>query len=301
MLLERRHQMKHLQPCTSVYLRIVPLSDEALAKSTELVRASWGRLLHESVRPSFLNLITTLAETKWVSLRTIIKEKSEISIGDFPMLCAAVYDKSSYEELLETIFSTLSQNPIPGMFTCVLDMAKRLATKSPETVPHLVEQFIVLASKIKDPFPEVVASYGETLQAMGLLLEKDTRHRFAEKVVDMGQLLEMFCLLVIQSQDIDLMERCMKMLSSNEHYSYLLFTGIANHIEDLQRLQTLKKDVKSVDVDCAIAKGLLLLGKKEGVEMVKGVSFLQIAHIHSNLINNGSQNSFCYFTFAIRE
>ncbi|CAJ0591728.1 unnamed protein product [Cylicocyclus nassatus] len=267
-----------LHTCASVYLKIVPLSEETLSRSIELVRASWGRLLQDSAKASYLNLITTLAQTKWESLQSIIAEKPEISVGDFPMLCAAVHDKSSYEELLKRLLSALSQNASPEMFASVLDMAKRLTVKAPNMVPHLVEQFIALASKIKDPSREVVTSYGETLQAMGLLLDKDTRHRFAEKVVDMGQLMDMFCLIVIQSQNVDLMERCLKNLATNEHCLYLLFTGIANHIDDLQRLQTVKNSIPKFDVDCAIAKGLLLRGKKEGVKLVNEL-FDRLCHV----------------------
>ncbi|ETN68248.1 hypothetical protein NECAME_15934 [Necator americanus] len=64
------------------------------------------------------------------------------------------------------------------------------------------------------------------------------------------------------------MERCLGSSHCDEHCAYLLCVGIANHLEDMEQLKLLKKDIR-YEVDCAIAKGLLLSGKREGVEMVQ--------------------------------
>lgn len=50
---------------------------------------------------------------------------------------------------------------------------------------------------------DIIAAYAETLQSLGLLQDRDGRLEFANKVVDLttsSQLLDMFCLFVIQSQ-----------------------------------------------------------------------------------------------------
>ncbi|KAL6740866.1 hypothetical protein Aduo_014176 [Ancylostoma duodenale] len=83
-----------------------------------------------------------------------------------------------------------------------------------------------------------------------------------------SQMLDMFCLFLIQSQDVSIMERCLKFTFCSERSAYLLCVGIANHTEDLEKLQTVRKEIK-YDVECGLAKGLLLRGREEGIEMVK--------------------------------
>ncbi|KIH69641.1 hypothetical protein ANCDUO_00017 [Ancylostoma duodenale] len=198
-----------LHSCAVVYLKLEPLSDDILERSIDMVRGSWNALMVESVRASYLCLVTTLAETKWESLQDVISEKTtNQKPQDFPMLCAAIHDELSYKELSERLLPILAN----------------------------------LALKVQSPGDDVIRAYAEVLQSLGLLLDGDTRLSFVNKLMDLttsSQMLDMFCLFLIQSQDVSIMERCLKFTFCSERSAYLLCVGIANHTEDLEKLQTL--------------------------------------------------------------
>ncbi|KAK6754078.1 hypothetical protein RB195_013218 [Necator americanus] len=258
--------------CLTVYLRITPISDDIQKKSQDLIKFSWNTLMAGTVKTSYLRLITAVAETDWESMRSIISEKAgRCKQQDFPMLCAAVHDEISFSELSENIFSTLAQYPCPELFEYFLTMATRLAEKSPKLVSNLVHQYLALSVEIKSVSEDIVTAYAETLQSLGLLLDGDSRLELVNEAmasVKSSEQLDMICLFVVQSQNVHVMERCLGSSHCDEHCAYLLCVGIANHLEDMEQLKLLKKDIK-YEVDCAIAKGLLLSGKREGVEMVQ--------------------------------
>ncbi|RCN50700.1 hypothetical protein ANCCAN_03313 [Ancylostoma caninum] len=261
-----------LHSCAVVYLKLEPLSDDILERSLDMVIGSWNALMVESVRASYLSLVTTLAETKWESLQDIISEKTiNQKPQDFPMLCAAIHDELSYKELSERLLPILTDHPSRELFDCFLEMTSRLTKKDEKILPSILEQYILVALRVKLSSADVIEAYAEVLQSLGLLLDGDTRLKFVNKLMDLttsSQLLDMFCLFLIQSQDASIMERCLEFTFCSERSAYLLCVGIANHAEDLETLQTVRKEIK-YDVECGMAKGLLLRGREEGIEMIK--------------------------------
>ncbi|EYC40533.1 hypothetical protein Y032_0608g603 [Ancylostoma ceylanicum] len=261
-----------LHSCAVVYLKSEPLSDDVLERSIDIVKRSWNALMEESVRSSYLCLVTTLAEVKWESLRDIISEKAITQRPqDSPMLCAAIHDELSYMDLSTTLRSIMADHPSRELFDYFLEMATRLTKKVEKMLPRILEQYVVVALKVKSPSEDVTGAYAETLQSLGLLLDEDTRLELVNKVMALttsSQMLDMFCLFLIQSKDVSIMERCLKLTFCSERSAYLLCVGIANHSEDLEKLQTIRKEIK-YNIECAVAKGLLLRGRQEGIEMIK--------------------------------
>ncbi|KAK6014825.1 hypothetical protein OSTOST_19783, partial [Ostertagia ostertagi] len=119
------------------------------------------------------------------------------------------------------------------------------------------------------PSAEVTEAFAETMQSLGLLLDKKSRLSLISKIVDSlnsAQLLDMFCLFVLQSQDPLIMRQVLMLPFCGERSSSRLCTGIANHEENSAEAFSLKETV-TFDIDCALAKGMLLSGKTEGLKL----------------------------------
>ncbi|KAL6740865.1 hypothetical protein Aduo_014175 [Ancylostoma duodenale] len=146
-----------LHSCAVVYLKLEPLSDDILERSIDMVRGSWNALMVESVRASYLCLVTTLAETKWESLQDVISEKTtNQKPQDFPMLCAAIHDELSYKELSERLLPILANHPSRELFDCFLEMSSRLTKRVEKILPSILKQYILVALKVQSPGDDVI-------------------------------------------------------------------------------------------------------------------------------------------------
>ncbi|KAK5982586.1 hypothetical protein GCK32_015132 [Trichostrongylus colubriformis] len=126
-----------------------------------------------------------------------------------------------------------------------------------------------IGRSMNSPLDEVIDAFAETMQSLGLLLDKEIRLSLIRKIIDSltsTQLLDMFCLFILQSQDPSIMRHVVTLPVCTERSSYYLFTGIANHEDNVAEVFSFKAEV-SFKVDCAIAKGLLLRGRMEGLSL----------------------------------
>ncbi|VDO71912.1 unnamed protein product [Haemonchus placei] len=198
-----------------------------------------------------------------------MKECEWSEFNGFSLICAAVHDESSFDEMESDIMRFMSEYPSYEVFNVYLQMATRLSAVTPTLLPRLVDHFRSVAYKMVSPSNEVVGTFAETMQSLGLLMNKESHAVLTEKIVstlESPQLLDMFCLFILQSQDPVVMRRVLALPVCGVQSACRLCTGIANHEKDVGGVLSLKTEVP-YDIDCALAKGLLLCGKKEGLAL----------------------------------
>ncbi|KJH49939.1 hypothetical protein DICVIV_03886 [Dictyocaulus viviparus] len=131
---------------------------------------------------------------------------------------------------------------------------------------------------------DMISAFSETLQSLSLLLNEENRRLLLEKVnsyITSSVMMDMFVLLLIHSQDPSLMLNYAKLPLCGEQSAYRLCVGVANHEQDLQKVLSLKNQLSHYEVRCAISKGLLLCGKKEGIEIFEEL-LINVSHNSTN-------------------
>ncbi|KAJ1352471.1 hypothetical protein KIN20_008811 [Parelaphostrongylus tenuis] len=259
-----------LHNCTSTYLCITSLTDEMLMRTAEIVRMSWNTVKTEAVQTSFQRLIGVASKTKWIHVRDVIIPFSEQSKAqDFPLICSAVQNTLSYTDLSPAISSILIGSPSREFFDVFLSMATRVASISAIPLISTAQQFCSTAFKLTSPTNETVDAFAETMQSFGLLLDKENRLLLLTKIIyalTSSQLVDMFNLFLVQSQDSALMQHFVKLPVCGEQSAYRLCVGISNHEQNMEKVLSLREALR-YEVSCAISKGLLLRGKEEGVKI----------------------------------
>lgn len=257
-----------LYECSAVYLRIASLPSDALLRIQDIVRSSWSVMKVAAVQTAFVHLVGALSETNWTYVRDLISKNDGLGRGDaFPLLCASVHDAASYDAVRHDVVATLSSSPSRRLFDAYLQMANKVSTASPSLLPQVVDDFHSAAFKMISPATDVAEAFAETMQSLGLLLDEESRASLSHKVADFvhsADLLQLFNLFLLQSQDASILRSLVTSLPCEERYLRRLCTGIANHEQDLGRIMSLKSEVRA-DISCALAKGLLLRGNDKGL------------------------------------
>uniref|UniRef100_A0A7I5ECY5 MMS19 nucleotide excision repair protein n=1 Tax=Haemonchus contortus TaxID=6289 RepID=A0A7I5ECY5_HAECO len=223
-----------------------------------------------SVQTAFLHLVGVLAEKDWVFVRSAVLKECEWSeFNTFSLICAVVHDESSFDEMEPDIMRFTTEHPSYDAFNVYLQMATRLSAVTPALLPRLVDHYRSVAFKMVSPSNEVIGAFAETMQSLGLLMNKESHAVLTEKIIstlESPQLLDMFCLFILQSQDPVVMRRVLALPVCGDQSACRLCTGIANQEKDVGSVLSLRTEVP-FDIDCALSKGLLLCGKKEGLAL----------------------------------
>uniref|UniRef100_A0A0K0D1M6 MMS19 nucleotide excision repair protein n=1 Tax=Angiostrongylus cantonensis TaxID=6313 RepID=A0A0K0D1M6_ANGCA len=159
--------------------------------------------------------------------------------------------------------------PCREFFEVFVFIATRLASTSVIPLISTAEQVYSIAFELTSPTGETIAAIAETMQSFGLLLDRENRLLLLGKIVDTltsRQIVDMFSLFLVQSQDPMLMKRCALLPICGQQSAYRFCVGIANHEPDIGKVLLLKREL-CYEVSCAISKGLLLSGKEEGVKI----------------------------------